>query len=100
DRRGCDARGRRRDIGAWRHDAQQLIDFDLIRVREIVPGGDVAIVLAVLERDPIERVARLHAVVARRRRTERHRWLSAWRTERGGAVDDRSLIEPRRAGRQ
>lgn len=67
-----DAGRRRRRIGARRHHAQQLVHLDLVRVREIVPCGNVAIVLPVVERDPVERVSRLHAVVARRGWPERY----------------------------
>jgi hypothetical protein len=51
---------RRTAVG--RHHAQRLADLDQVGVLEIIPGGHILVVLAVIERDAVERVALLHRV--------------------------------------
>ena len=57
-------RRRRRRIDARRNDADHLADLDQVRIGQVVPAHQVFPVLAVVEADPDQRVARLDGVEA------------------------------------
>ena len=41
-----------------------LVDFDVVRIAEVVPRDDVTVTLALIQSDPVQRIALLDSVVA------------------------------------
>lgn len=100
DRRGHDGRaaGGIRAIVFGRRDVQQLADLDVVRIGQVIPAHQVAVVLAVVERDTDQGVAAAYGIGAARVRLEvfRRRWRhggtrAGLRSDGSGTVDDGGL---------